>query len=64
LVPWQHKVEAGKVIWITPDGDIKNGVSDWETFTSREIVANHKACAAQDKFVSETRQIFGAKVIG
>jgi hypothetical protein len=63
LVPWQHKVEGRTIIWITPDGDIKNGVSDWETFTSSEIVANHKACASDDKFIGEAREIFGAKVV-
>ena len=64
LVPWHHKVEGTAIIWITPDGDIKNGASDWETFTSREIVANPKACAADDKFLNEAREIFGAKVVG
>ena len=63
LVPWQYKSEGSKVIWMTPHGDIKNGVSDWETFTSREIVANPKACAADDKFIDEAREIFGAKVV-
>jgi hypothetical protein len=64
LVPWPHRTDGNKVIWITPEGDIKNGQSDWETFTSREIVANHVACASGDKFVSEVREIFGAKVVG
>jgi hypothetical protein len=64
LVPWQHKVEGKAIIWMTPHGDIKNGVSDWETFTSREIVANAPACASRDKFVDEAREIFGAKVVG
>jgi hypothetical protein len=64
LVPWQHKVEGKAIIWMTPHGDIKNGQSDWETFTSREIVANPKACAADDKFIAEAREIFGAKVGG
>ena len=64
LVPWQHKAEGKTIIWMTPHGDIKNGVSDWETFTSREIVANAPACAVRDKFVGEAREIFGAKVVG
>jgi len=64
LVPWQHKVKDDAIIWITPEGEIKNGQSDWETFTSREIVANHVACASGDKFVSDVREIFGAKVVG
>ena len=63
LVPWQHKVEGRTVIWITPDGDIRNGAKDWETFTSSEIVANPKACAADDKFLNEAREIFGARVV-
>jgi hypothetical protein len=63
-VPWQHKVEGKAIIWITPDGNIKTGASDWETFTSREIVANPKACAADDKFIAEAREIFGARVGG
>lgn len=64
LVPWPHKVSDSQVTWITPDGDIKNGLSDWETFTSAEIVANHKACASGDRFVEDMREIFGAKVVG
>jgi hypothetical protein len=27
-------------------------------------VANHKACATGDKFVNDTFEIFGAKVVG
>jgi hypothetical protein len=64
LVPWPHKVEQNTIMWITPEGSIKNGISDWETFTSKEIVANHKACASGDKFMDEAREIFGAKVVG
>jgi hypothetical protein len=64
LVPWPHKTDGKTITWITPEGDIKNGQSDWETFTSREIVANHVACAVNDKFIAEAREIFGAKVVG
>jgi hypothetical protein len=63
LVPWGYKVKDKAIIWMTPEGDIRNGVGDWETFTSREIVANAPACASRDKFVDEARDIFGAKVI-
>jgi hypothetical protein len=61
LVPWQHKVQDNAVIWITPEGDIENSQVG---FLSSEIVENHKACAAPDKFISEAREIFGAKVGG
>jgi hypothetical protein len=64
LVPWPHKVKDNVITWITPQGDIKNGVSDWETFTSREIVANPTACASGDRFVEDMRENFGAKVVG
>jgi hypothetical protein len=46
---------------MTPEGPIRNGVGE---FTSREIVANPEACATGDKFVNDTFEIFGAKVVG
>jgi hypothetical protein len=63
-VPWEHKTDGNTVIWITPEGDIQNGVSDWETFTSREIVANPSACASGDRSIADMREMFGAKVVG
>jgi hypothetical protein len=43
---------------------VANGEGDAHVFMSREIVANPSACASGDKFVSEMREIFGAKVVG
>lgn len=63
LVPWPHKVVENVVTWITPEGDIKNGQSSFDTFESTEIVANPKACASGDRFVEDMRSMFGAKVV-
>jgi hypothetical protein len=63
LVPWPHKVKDNVITWITPEGDIKNGVSDWETFTSHEIVVNPSACASGDRSIADMREMFGAKVV-
>ena len=62
LVPWPHKSEKNQVIWITPDGDIKNGVKDSDTFSSREIVANHKVCASPDEFIKTLRNEFDGTI--
>lgn len=64
LVTWKFSPNEHGVIWHTPYGDIKNGESDWETFTSKEILANPKACASGDRFVEDMREIFGGKVVG
>ena len=62
LVPWPHKSEKNQVIWITPEGDIKNGVKDSDTFSSREIVANHKVCASPDEFIKTLRNEFDGTI--
>jgi hypothetical protein len=64
LTPWQYKPSEHGVIWLTPHGEIENGISAAGVFESLEIVANPQACAQPDKFVAETRAIFGAKVVG
>jgi hypothetical protein len=62
LVPWPHKVNDNQVTWITPEGDIKNGIKGPDIFSSREIVANHKACASPDEFIKTLRKDFGAEI--
>jgi hypothetical protein len=62
LVPWQHEYVGNKIIWVTPEGEIKNGIKDADTFSSREIVANHKACASPDEFIKTLRKDFGAEI--
>jgi hypothetical protein len=62
LVPWQHKVMGNDVIWITPEGDINNGIKSANTFSSREIVANHKVCASPDEFIKSLRKDFGGEI--
>jgi hypothetical protein len=62
LVPWKHKVMGGDVIWITPEGDINNGIKGSDKFSSREIVANHKACASPDEFIKSLRKDFGGEI--
>lgn len=59
LVPWKYSPSEHGVIWHTPHGDIENSEG---AYSSSEIVANAAACASNDKFINETRQIFGARV--
>jgi hypothetical protein len=61
LVPWKYSPAEQGVIWHTPHGDVENSMT---AFHSTEIVANVQACAVRDKFLDETREIFGAKVTG
>jgi hypothetical protein len=62
LVPWPYTVTDKSVTWITPEGNIKNGAKNADTFSSREIVANHKACASPDEFIKTLRKDFGAEI--
>jgi hypothetical protein len=62
LVPWKVKILGDDVIWITPEGEISNGIKSADTFSSREIVANHKACASPDEFIKTLRKDFGAEI--
>ena len=62
LLPCPHNSQKKQVIWITPDGDIKNGVKDSDTFSSREIVANHKVCASPDEFIKTLRNEFDGTI--
>jgi hypothetical protein len=61
-VPWQYTVIEKSVTWITPEGNIKNGAKSADVFSSREIVANHKACASPDEFIKTLRKDFGAEI--
>jgi hypothetical protein len=62
LVPWQYTVTDKSVTWITPEGDINNGIKSANTFSSREIVANHKVCASPDEFIKSLRKDFGGEI--
>jgi len=64
LVPWPHEFDGQHVIWITPEGKIKNGEKDGDVYESTEIVANPQACVQSDDFIKEMRDIFGGKVVG
>ena len=61
LVPWKYTASEYGVVWHTPHGDVENSEG---AYSSSEIVANVAVCASNNKFINETRQIFGAKVIG
>lgn len=63
LTPWDFKPSENGVIWLTPHGEIENGVSAQGVFESIEIVGNPQACAQPDAFIDEVREIFGAKVV-
>jgi hypothetical protein len=62
LVPWPHTIKNENVTWVTPDGEISNGIKSATVFSSREIVANHKACASPDEFIKTLRKDFGAEI--
>jgi hypothetical protein len=64
LTPWKYSPTEHGVVWHTPDGDINNGESSFDTFESTEIVVNPKACASGDRFVEDMREMFGARVVG
>jgi hypothetical protein len=55
LVPWTMIVDDGKVSWKIEDGIVFNGEKDVNTFTSKEIFANPKACASNDQFMKDCR---------
>jgi hypothetical protein len=61
-VPWPHTIKNENVTWVTPDGEISNGIKSATVFSSREIVANHKACASPDEFIKTLRKDFGAEI--
>jgi len=62
LVPWDFKPSDKGVIWLTPEGEIKNGLKAPDVYSSREIVANHKACASPDEFIKTLRMDMGAEI--
>lgn len=62
LVPWPHKTDGHSITWITPEGDIKNGVKSGDTFSSCEIVANPKVCASPDEFIKTLRNEFDGTI--
>ena len=63
LVPW-NVLYSDKVYWKIDGVDVPNGEPDATTFSSKEIVANPKACASLvgDKFAMECRTELGARV--
>lgn len=68
LVPWQVVTEShkeGTVIYKDEQGKtVKNGYPVDGAFSSKEILANPKACFSGDVFLGDLRDKFDAKVIG
>jgi hypothetical protein len=66
LVPWQ--LQEGRDEWTAVyliDGyPVGNGQPGKGVFSSRELLANPKACASDDAFVASMRAEFGGKIVG
>lgn len=65
LVPW--KLVSGtdtKAVYEIEGKHVENGEPDANCFTSKELVANAKACANQDDLVREMRKEFNARIDG
>jgi len=66
LVPWQRKngFDQWTAVYVIDGHDIANGEGDANIYTSREILANAKACINADDFVTEIRTEMGGKISG
>lgn len=62
LVPWSMVVENGLVYWKIENQLVKNGEPDRDTFTSKEILDDPKACAYADDFIKDCRIELGGRV--
>lgn len=56
MTPWQYEPREHGITWLTPEGKVSQ-----PEYSSREIVANWKACASG---VRDEWSEFGAKVVG
>ena len=64
LVPFEMRIDDGKVFWKINNEWIQNGEADKLVFTSKEIVADPEACASMmnDTFAQEVRVEMGARI--
>ena len=63
LVDWQMNIEDCRVSWLIDGKQVFNGEKDANTFTSKEIFADPKACANADKFTKDCREALGATIV-
>lgn len=65
LVPWPRKdgLDEWTAIYVIDGRDTANGEGDAHIYTSRELLANPKACSLNDEYVAELRQQFGARIV-
>lgn len=66
VVPYQLKDSPDKwtAIYLINGKDVANGEGDRGVYTSKEILANPKMCAAGDEFVEGVREEFGGRISG
>jgi hypothetical protein len=66
LVPWQRKdgLDDWTAVYVIEGRDVANGEGDAHVYTSREILANPKACSMGDEYVAELRTELGARIVG
>jgi hypothetical protein len=66
LVPWQRKdgLDDWTAIYVIEGHDVANGEPDAHIYTSREILANPKACALNDELEDWRTAFPAARVVG
>ena len=66
LVPWQRKdgLDDWTAIYVIEGHDVANGEPDAHIYTSREILANPKACALNDELEDWRTAFPSARVVG
>jgi hypothetical protein len=65
LVPWPRKdgLDDWTAVYVIEGRDVANGDGDAHVYTSKEILANPKACSLGDEFIETLRGELGARVV-
>jgi CRISPR/Cas system-associated exonuclease Cas4 (RecB family) len=65
LVPWPRKdgLDDWTAVYVIEGRDVANGDGDAHVYTSREILANPKACSLGDELIETLRGELGARVV-
>ena len=66
VVPWERAegIDEWTAVYIIDGKPVANGEGDAHVYTSREILANPRMCTVNDEFVTEVRELFGARIDG
>ena len=65
LVPWPRKEgEEGVAIYVIDGKDVRNGAPGVGVYSSKELLANPKACAGADPELMKMREQFDGRVVG